>query len=85
MNIPNSNSRIARQSIVVGLRSPQSGSVNRLNGKPPKLSKRQHLKVLAEYEAGEVTVGDLAEDYAVNRATIYRTIARAKTMREGSP
>lgn len=52
----------------------------RLNGKPPKLSKRQHLKVLAEYESGEVTVGELAEDYGVNRATIYRTVARAKAM-----
>ena len=27
----------------------------RLNGKPPKLSKRQHLKVLEEFESGNVT------------------------------
>ncbi len=53
----------------------------RLNGKPPKLSKRQHLKLLQEYEAGDVTVRDLAEDYGVDRATIYRTINRAKQMR----
>lgn len=56
----------------------------RLNGKPPKLSKRQHLKVLEEFEAGDVTVGDLAEDYGVDRATIYRTVNRAKKMREES-
>ncbi|WP_251720558.1 recombinase family protein [Janibacter melonis] len=56
----------------------------RLNGKPPKLSKRQHLKVLEEYEAGDVTVGDLAQDYGVDRATIYRTVNRAKQIREGS-
>ena len=53
----------------------------RLNGKPPKLSRRQHLKLLQEYEAGDVTVRDLAEDYGVDRATIYRTINRAKQMR----
>lgn len=59
-------------------------SKGRLNGKPPKLSERQHRKLLAEYEAGEVSVGDLAEDYSVDRATIYRTIKRARAMKEGS-
>lgn len=59
-------------------------SRGRLNGKPPKLSPRQHRKVLAEYESGGVTVGELAEDYGVDRATIYRTIQRAKTMKEGA-
>ena len=56
----------------------------RLNGKPPKLSQRQHLKVLEEFESGDVTVRDLAEDYGVDRATIYRTVNRAKKMKEGS-
>ena len=56
----------------------------RLNGKPPKLSKRQHLKVLEEFEAGDVTVRDLADDYGVDRATIYRTVNRAKKMRAES-
>lgn len=60
-------------------------SKGRLNGKPPKLSKRQHLKVLEEFEGGNVTVRDLAEDYGVDRATIYRTVSRAKKMRETSP
>lgn len=56
----------------------------RLNGKPPKLSQRQHMKVLTEYELGTTTPGELAQDYGVDRATIYRTIDRAKKMREGS-
>lgn len=60
-------------------------SKGRLNGKPPKLSGRQHRKVLAEYESGAVTPGELAEDYGVDRATIYRTIKRAQVMRETSP
>lgn len=59
-------------------------SKGRLRGKPPKLSERQHRKVLAEYESGEVSPGELAEDYGVDRATIYRTIDRAKKLREGS-
>lgn len=43
----------------------------RLNGKPPKLSQRQHMKVLTEYESGTTTPGELAEDYGVDRATIF--------------
>ncbi|MFJ6133200.1 helix-turn-helix domain-containing protein [Janibacter terrae] len=55
----------------------------RLNGKPPKLSQRQHMKVLTEYESGS-SPRELAEDYGVDRATIYRTVARARKMREGA-
>lgn len=42
------------------------------------------MKILAEYEGGESTPGDLAEDYGVDRATVYRTIKRAKAQGEGS-
>lgn len=59
-------------------------SKGRINGRRPKLSPRQHVKILAEYEGGESTPGDLAEDYGVDRATIYRTIARARKMREAA-
>uniref|UniRef100_UPI0035DD9318 helix-turn-helix domain-containing protein n=1 Tax=Janibacter limosus TaxID=53458 RepID=UPI0035DD9318 len=31
-----------------------------------------------DYEAGTATVGQLAEDYNVSRATVYRTVKRAK-------
>ena len=40
------------------------------------------LRVLRE--AGSATVAQLAEDYAVSRATIYRTIKRAKTKEKGA-
>lgn len=53
----------------------------RLRGKPPKLNERRTKKLLQEYEAGTATVAQLAEDYAVSRATVYRTIQRAKTMK----
>lgn len=50
----------------------------RMRGKPPKLNDRRTRKLLQEYEAGTATVAQLAEDYAVSRATVYRTIQRAK-------
>lgn len=56
----------------------------RLNGKPPKLNQRRTKKLLEDYEAGTATVGQLAEDYNVSRATVYRTIKRAKAQGEGS-
>lgn len=56
----------------------------RLNGKPPKLNERRTRKLLQDYEAGAATVGQLAEDYNVSRATVYRTIKRAKAQGENS-
>ncbi|MGO9960050.1 MAG: recombinase family protein [Solirubrobacteraceae bacterium] len=49
----------------------------RLNGKPPKLSARQRVHVLALATTGEHTIAELAELFSVSRATIYREIARA--------
>ena len=56
----------------------------RLNGKSPKLNERRTKKLLQDYEAGTATVGQLAEDYNVSRATVYRTIKRAKAQGEDS-
>lgn len=56
----------------------------RMRGKPPKLNERRTSKLLEEYEAGTATVAQLAEDYAVSRATVYRTLKRAKAQMEGS-
>ncbi|MDN5746187.1 MAG: recombinase family protein [Nocardioidaceae bacterium] len=56
----------------------------RLNGKPPKLNERRTKKLLQEYEAGTSTVAQLADDYAISRATVYRTIKRARAQEEGS-
>ena len=52
-----------------------------MRGKPPKLNERRTKKLLEEYEAGDATVAQLAEDYAVSRATVYRTVKRAKAER----
>lgn len=50
----------------------------RLKGTKPKLSDRQAKKLVDDHASGKYTVGELAEDYSVSRATIYRTLRRAE-------
>jgi DNA invertase Pin-like site-specific DNA recombinase len=56
----------------------------RLKGKQPKLSPRQRSHLLDLYEAGEHTISEFAELFAVSRATVYREINRARG-RSGLP
>lgn len=56
----------------------------RLRGKPPKLNTRRAKKLLDDFEAGTSTIAQLADDYGVSRATVYRTINRAKQVGEQS-
>lgn len=51
----------------------------RLRGKPPKLPARQEANLVRQYESGETTVGELAEDFAVHPSTVYRIIKRAQS------
>ena len=55
----------------------------RMRGKPPKLNERRTKKLLQEHESGTATVAQLAEDYNVSRATVYRTINRARAQEAG--
>jgi DNA invertase Pin-like site-specific DNA recombinase len=50
----------------------------KLKGKRPKLSPHQRAHVLKLVAAGEHTIAELAELFAVSRATIYREIARSR-------
>lgn len=50
----------------------------RLRGKPPSLSLRQEAKLLDDHESSRYTVAELAEDYGVSRATVYRSLDRAR-------
>ncbi len=50
----------------------------RLRGKQPKLSPKQEAHLLEIFDAGEHTVAELAEIFRVGRATIYRSVARAR-------
>ncbi len=50
----------------------------RLRGKQPKLSAMQEAHLLEIFDAGEHTVAELAEIFRVGRATIYRSVARAR-------
>jgi DNA invertase Pin-like site-specific DNA recombinase len=56
-------------------------SNGKLKGKQPKLSPRQRAHVRKLVAAGEHTIAELAELFAVSRPTIYREIARARLPR----
>ena len=48
----------------------------KLRGKQPKLSSKQARELRRMYETGVYSVSDLAEVFAVSRATVYRTRER---------
>jgi DNA invertase Pin-like site-specific DNA recombinase len=49
----------------------------RLRGKQPKLSPTQEAHLVKLYRAGEHTVSELEELFAVTRSTVYRAVRRA--------
>lgn len=50
----------------------------RLRGKQPKLSPNQEAHLVHLYAAGEHTMNEIAELFAVGRSTVYRALDRAK-------
>lgn len=56
----------------------------RLKGRAPKLSDRQQRHLVGLYEDGSHTIGELAELFAVGRATVHRTLQRHRA-RETTP
>jgi DNA invertase Pin-like site-specific DNA recombinase len=46
-------------------------------GKQPKLPESAQRSIRSRYDAGEVSLADLAEEYSVGRSTIHRVIHRA--------
>ena len=50
----------------------------RLRGKQPKLSPSQEAHLVTLYAAGEHTVRELEELFAITRSTVYRAIRRAR-------
>ena len=50
----------------------------KLRGKQPKLSAKQARELRRMYDTGEYSVTDLAEVFAVSRATVYRTLERVR-------
>lgn len=49
----------------------------RLKGKKPKLPPNQERRLVELFHAGGHSVGELAEDFGVSRATVYRAVERA--------
>lgn len=50
----------------------------RLRGKKPKLSATQEAHLVALHKAGAHTSAELAEEFGVARATVYRAVERSK-------
>jgi DNA invertase Pin-like site-specific DNA recombinase len=57
----------------------------RLRGKQPKLSPMQEAHLVALDRAGEHTVSDLEELFAVTRSTVYRAVRRAGGRASATP
>jgi DNA invertase Pin-like site-specific DNA recombinase len=54
----------------------------RLRGKQPKLSPAQEAHLVKLYRAGEHTIGELEEPFAITRSTVYRAIQRDQRRRQ---
>ena len=50
----------------------------RLKGKPPKLRPATEKHLVQLFDAGEHTVGEMADMFGVSRATVYRAVQRAR-------
>jgi DNA invertase Pin-like site-specific DNA recombinase len=48
----------------------------KLKGKQPKLPESAQRSIRRRYDAGEVSLADLAEEYSVGRSTVHRVIHR---------
>ena len=53
-------------------------SRGRLKGKQPKLSGRRQAEMVRMHGTGEYTIADLMEVFSAGRATVYRTLGRAR-------
>ena len=53
----------------------------KLRGKQPKLTPRQQAELTRMHDTGEYTITDLMEVFSVGRATVYRTLKRAASVR----
>lgn len=56
------------------MQRPAARARGRLGGRPTKLSLAQVGLARARYEAGEVTVAEIAKALGVGRGTIYRAV-----------
>jgi DNA invertase Pin-like site-specific DNA recombinase len=55
----------------------------KLRGKQPKLPESAQRSIRRRYDAGEVSLADLAEEYSVGRSTIHRVIHRRPPLTPG--
>lgn len=48
----------------------------KLRGRQPKLSTKRQRELVRWYNTGEYSITDLADVFAISRATVYRTLRR---------
>ena len=70
---------------LIRMRTREGMAVARAKGKQPKLSTKQARELRRMYDTGGYSVSDLAEVFAVSRATIYRTLGRSLSMGAAKP
>lgn len=56
-----------------------------LRGKQPKLKPRQEAHLVALFDSGEYTTGELAELFGVGRSTVYRALTRSRGRAPATP
>ena len=52
----------------------------KLRGKKPKLTEKQQRELRRMHDSGNYSISDLAEVFSVSRPTVYRTLARQKSV-----
>jgi len=57
----------------------------KLRGKQPKLSAKQARELRRMYDSADYSISDLAEVFAVSRATVYRTLGRTESVITAEP
>lgn len=71
------------ESDLIRLRTREGMAIARakgkLRGKQPKLTTKQQRELVRMHDTGTYSISDLAEVFAVSRATIYRTLKRGGT------
>ena len=75
------------ESDLIRLRTREGMAIARakgkLRGKQPKLTTKQQKELRRMYDTGEYFISDLAELFAVSRATVYRTLVRVASPMAG--
>jgi len=69
---------VGKNAVTSRNRAAVARAKGRLRGKQPKLSAKQQTELRRMHTTGDYSIADLAELFNIGRATVYRTLRRAK-------